>query len=89
MRLIDADALEHDLVTAARYMTKDQVLDVAYRVNKAPTIDAVSVVRCKDCMYHFDVRMFGHQSVIQCAIFDYIMQPDSYCDQGRQEEDGE
>lgn len=43
MRLGDLEALEHELVTATRYMTKEQVLDIAYRVNKAPTIDAVPV----------------------------------------------
>lgn len=51
MRLIDADALEHEFMSNMHYLTKDMVMDAAYKVNKAPTIDAVPVVRCKDC-YH-------------------------------------
>ena len=45
MRLIDADALPHYTGYA---LSADEV---AMAVENAPTIDAVPVVRCKDCMY--------------------------------------
>ena len=44
MRLIDADALME------KY-DKTTVWDSGVEINCAPTIDAVPVVRCKDCRY--------------------------------------
>lgn len=44
MRLIDADALENELIKTMRYVPKDAVLDVACMVNRAPTIEAKPVV---------------------------------------------
>lgn len=47
MRLIDANALikEANADGAYGYVDAKQIAD-------APTIDAVEVVRCKDCKYH-------------------------------------
>lgn len=53
MRLIDADALETDLVR--RWNTNDDTdfanKEVWKALEEAPTIDAVPVVRCKDCKW--------------------------------------
>ena len=43
MRLIDADALDAKLKSTYRYF------QIAGDISEAPTIDAVSVVRCRDC----------------------------------------
>ena len=43
MRLIDADALQEEYV---RLSGRELSL-----INDAPTVDAVEVVRCKDCEY--------------------------------------
>lgn len=59
MRLIDADALEAKLEEQRKlYIEMDMkgaehllVHDVLHHVWEAPTIDAVPVVRCKECMY--------------------------------------
>ena len=48
MRLIDADALPKYTGYA---LSADEV---ATAVDTAPTIDAVPVVRCKDCVYYQD-----------------------------------
>ena len=48
MRLIDADALPKYTGYA---LSADEV---ATAVENAPTIDAVPVVRCKDCVYYQD-----------------------------------
>ena len=53
MRLIDADALEVDWYDD--YATEDgdeysYPYVSTYQINNAPTIDAVPVVRCKDCV---------------------------------------
>lgn len=49
MRLIDADALNEKLCETTIFI-KD---GVAFQrmINDAPTIDAVQVVRCKDCIH--------------------------------------
>lgn len=48
MRLIDADALTDELAVIA--YTHD-CLGMLEAINSAPTIEAVEVVRCKDCIY--------------------------------------
>lgn len=65
MRLIDADAVAEavkDEITEAKRIDADPIfvaglkLGLAY-INTAPTIDAVPVVRCKDCVDRkIDVR---------------------------------
>lgn len=59
MRLIDADMLEAKLEEQRKlYIDMDMkgaehllVHDVLHHVWEAPTIDAVQVVRCKDCKH--------------------------------------
>ena len=49
-RLIDADALPVTTLTDGGYWTKD----VVYKrdIDEAPTVEAVEVVRCKDCKHY-------------------------------------
>ena len=60
MRLIDADALEENLTLLAKHeddFRANVILGVVSTVRFAKTIDAVPVVRCKDCknwMYEDD-----------------------------------
>lgn len=57
MRLIDADALKEFIESAYRplcddYHMKDYVLNqILTDIKNAPTVDAVEVIRCKDCKY--------------------------------------
>lgn len=56
MRLIDADALFINLdgmmeVSPTGYIHGDTVADM---ISDAPTVDAVPVIRCKDCKYSTD-----------------------------------
>ena len=44
MRLIDAEALENEIVKTMRYVPKEAVLDVACMVYRTPTIEAKPVV---------------------------------------------
>ena len=48
MRLIDADALIKEACAEGAYGYVD-----AKQIADAPTVDAVEVVRCKDCKYHY------------------------------------
>lgn len=49
MRLIDADALDWERIEHEHGARHEAVVDCEQMVEKAPTIDAVPVVRCKDC----------------------------------------
>ena len=44
-RLIDAEAFLEKMKRTSRYF------DVVFDVEEMPTVDAVEVVRCKDCKY--------------------------------------
>ena len=46
MRLIDADALKFDIMCV--YGSNPQYINW---LNHAPTVDAVPVIRCKDCVF--------------------------------------
>ena len=50
MRLIDADALI-DSINLSDYGAETEALET---IAEAPTIDAVEVVRCRDCIYYQD-----------------------------------
>lgn len=77
MRLIDADALINTL-------NKEKIkfnADINYIILNAPTIDAVQVVRCKDCK-HYD----GSYSYPMCCRFEETFEPDGYCSYGEKKE---
>lgn len=46
MRLIDADAF------LERMSHTDRFFGVVYDINDAPTVDAVPVMRCRECKHH-------------------------------------
>ena len=56
MRLIDADAFLKDILTAGigKTIIEYSESDIGYMIRRRPTIDAVEVVRCKDCKYWQD-----------------------------------
>ena len=83
MRLIDADALEealreHKFDYSGQSDYFDGVVDglmlARDDVREAPTIDAVEVVRCKDCKYYEGKNTY-------CAN-DRLATPDDYCSIG-------
>ena len=56
MRLIDADAFLKDILTAGigKTIIEYSESDIGYMIRKRPTVDAVEVVRCKDCIRRYD-----------------------------------
>lgn len=87
MRLIDADALcmhlsdwqfgsmadgKHD----AEYGVINKVID---GIEKEPTADAVSVVRCKDCKHATEYS----DKQFTCKWFDTLVFPDDFCSNGK------
>ena len=53
MRLIDADAFLKDILTAGigKTIIEYSESNIGYMIRKRPTIDAVPVVRCRDCKH--------------------------------------
>ena len=56
MRLIDANAFLKDILTAGigKTIIEYSESDIGYMIRKRPTVDAVEVVRCKDCIRRYD-----------------------------------
>lgn len=94
MRLIDADALgvgrcSRDLLPADYCAGWNGLVRI---LEKAPTVDAVEVVRCKDCKWFADNNdgdWFG------CWLFQTIQiipedtpKPDDYCSYGERKDGG-
>lgn len=69
MRLIDADALEN------QFGVSDEDLLALDEIRHAPTVDAVPVVRCKDCKYRDGTP--GQPNIL-CA----QMHEDDFCSYG-------
>lgn len=82
MRLIDADSLMKDLHMALQDsdMNHNKVLLTSYAcmvLTIAPTIDAVPVVRCKDCL------------VKQICRYKTGLGDNGFCSQGERKDDNE
>jgi hypothetical protein len=81
MRLIDADALKE---YATGGVTSVGLLTLA-EIDNAPTIDAVPVVRCKDCKYKFSAN--GHNKD-GCPLDGVgLMHDDDFCSCGERKRD--
>ena len=80
MRLIDADALIQALHKADTVMGQPHFLckTVYGCINNAPTIDAVPVVRCKDCIGWIDHI---------CSNTTDITNFDDFCSYGERKDD--
>ncbi len=84
MRLIDADALEKRLLEKGFYPAI-----VKRAIEDAPVVDAVEVVRCKDCIY--TRKLYGRLVCKYGTCSGCILCEDFFCATGerRDEEDGE
>lgn len=88
MRMIDADALEKSLLEKGFYPAI-----VKRVIEDAPTVDAVEVVRCKDCIYrnHVTQLCHMHSQEYDGGMYWDMFPDDHFCSDGerRCEEDGE
>ena len=80
MRLIDADAAKRTY-TKDMFDTEEDFERVNDVLNYAPTVDAVSVVRCKDCIYSIEGRCFSRTSFLNAP----AAEPDNFCSWGATE----
>ena len=86
MRLIDADALKFDIMCV--YGSNPQYIRW---LNHAPTVDAVPVVRCKDCKHMGDVYLVSlpwlEQKEHRCRYWEHPTDPDDYCSRAERKEE--
>ena len=80
MRLIDADALVWKIKTE-----KGGTPAMLVAVNSIPTVDAVPVVRCKDCRYY--ARDNDRPPRGKCLPLNILSVDDWYCADGERRED--
>lgn len=90
MRLIDADALKKDMFDSERPYhgnIRTTYANVYATIDAAPTIEAESVVRCKDCMYSTELKECEKKiyadGCLFCSQHESVMYADSFCSDGR------
>lgn len=94
MRLIDADTIFNNELLLVSDKAYDAVHAVIERINNAPTVDAVSVVRCKDCTYckrFNDVWYLPKRDELLCTLYveTYHTTENDYCSRGERREDAD
>ena len=77
MRLIDADALYNRFWERAWYDNADRDECACADIDNAPTIDAVPVVRCKDC-----VNGDADRGFFLCCSTGLTVNEDGFCSYG-------
>lgn len=97
MRLIDADELKHRMETVEMFGLKGLMKVAIGMVIVSPIVDAVEVVRCKDCYYCFTVKSFGKEYLYCDAFCEHaegdligvslMVEPNHYCSWGERRED--
>lgn len=85
MRPIDSDKFILALMDASlSSVDEDTILDL---VDSIPTVDAVPVVRCKDCEYSYDEISYlccSHGVCVDCEV-----PPNFYCAYGKRRAENE
>ena len=87
MRLIDADTIFNNKMLVVRTECYDAVRAVIERINNAPTVDAVEVVRCKDCKKYIPCQKLPIGTSKWCGLFDRATCGMNYCGWGERRED--
>ena len=79
MRLIDVDAFLEKMKRTNRYF------DVKFDIEEMPTIDAVPVVRCKDCIRRYDTDECPMCFLIEGKYYEHTNE-NGFCDRGERKE---
>lgn len=82
MRLIDADRLLKMMSHWKPYMDMDNVREA---IKKMPAIDAVPVVRCKECRYYQNAKV-NKKGFLICPASGMEITEDDYCSYGERKE---
>ena len=83
MRLIDVDAL---IALIKKRINNSMIIGwLCSIIRDAPTIDAVSVVRCKDCIRRYDTDECPMCFLIEGKYYEYTNE-NGFCDRGERKE---
>ena len=85
-RLIDANAFLKDILTAGigKTIIEYSESDIGYMIRKRPTVDAVEVVRCRECK-HCDPENHHCDHPMSTAA-PLSRKPDDFCSYGERKE---
>ena len=90
MRLIDADALIGFIVEEAQDLRTLSTKTVGQAISKTPTVDAVPVIRCKDCKYYKVYELLGGTlplcNRIRTTMAD-ALEPGDFCSRAERKEE--
>ena len=92
MRLIDADALKQQIRQKIDPHNFSAVIAAGAffgEVDKSLTVDAVPVVRCKDCVFWLRDEGHGSNGECECGCNDGWWLPEDYCSCGERREKDE
>lgn len=81
-KLISADDILKYTVLAGEIRNPYMEVVSAYFLREAPAVDAVEVVRCKDCEYYLSVMYGSH-----CELSGIEMDKNGYCSYGERREE--
>ena len=84
-RLIDADRAElYDAIGRNAFRDRQDIIDL---INNQPTIDAVVVVRCKDCIRRYDTDECPMCFLSEGQYYEFT-RDDGFCDRGERKCNG-
>ena len=85
MRLIDADAMRDDWLENGENEYVYDTNAVLDSIDSQPTVDAVEVVRCKDCIRRHDTDECPMCFLIEGKYYEYT-NGNGFCDRGERKE---
>jgi hypothetical protein len=86
VRLIDANALKEWLGCDGDNKYRSMIMhEIADRIDEQPTIDAVPVVRCRECKY---ARPLVQEEWVACIMWCRGSQSDGFCHMGAKMDGG-
>ena len=84
-RLIDANRAElYDAIGRNAFRDRQDIIDL---INNQPTVDAVEVVRCKDCIRRYDTDECPMCFLSEGQYYEFT-RDDGFCDRGEKKDNG-
>jgi hypothetical protein len=78
VRLIDIDEFDYENIMCSQ----DQLHWLNRQVEKQPVVDAVPVVRCKDCRHNIEET----ELYVICNVLEGFMKKDDFCSYGERKD---
>lgn len=82
-RLIDADAMRDDWLENGENEYVYDTNAVLDSIDSQPTVDAVKVVRCRECKYHEDTSVTEYE---HCCLLSKTVRYNDFCSYGERKE---